>query len=211
MSRSRMSGTEDGNLALAICRALGRQNVPEERLVSVVGPRPRLVQDRAGHRCGGGAQRQAGFTVRPASRPAVGGSGVWRGDRSAADISSRTPKAACFVEPGQQFARVLDVQGPRSATPPGSDSSTGPPHASPAAMRAGPRRRVDQQRLCPGRFILWCGRTRCSAGAAVRRCGWGARCLRGSPTEQGGLSSWPRKRPGCSTTTTSAPSTSSWA
>ena len=42
----------------------------------------------------------------------------------------------------------------------------------------------------------------------VRRGGRGARCLRGSPTERGGLSSWPRTRPGCSTTTTSAPSTS---
>ena len=34
------------------------------------------------------------------------------------------------------------------------------------------------------------------------------RCSRGSPTGRGGLWSWLRKRPGCSTTTTSAPSTS---
>ena len=33
-------------------------------------------------------------------------------------------------------------------------------------------------------------------------------CSSGSPTEPAGLSSWPRKRPGCSTTTTSARSTS---
>ena len=45
------------------------------------------------------------------------------------------------------------------------------------------------------------------AGAAGKEC----ECSRGSPTEQGGLSSWPKKRPGCSTTTTSAPSTSSLA
>ena len=38
-----------------------------------------------------------------------------------------------------------------------------------------------------------------------------SRCSNGSPTEPVGWSSWPRKRPGCSTTTTSAPSTSSWA
>ena len=61
--------------------------------------------------------------------------------------------------------------------------------------------------------IQWYGayaaRRRCYG--AVWRGGWGARCSRGSPTEQGGLSSWPKKRPGCSTTTTSAPSTSSLA
>src|SRR5690606_7091564 len=36
------------------------------------------------------------------------------------------------------------------------------------------------------------------------------RFSRGSPTALCGRSSWPRKRLGCSTTTTSAPSTSSW-
>ena len=35
-------------------------------------------------------------------------------------------------------------------------------------------------------------------------------CSRGSPTGPGGSSSWRKKKPGCSTTTTSAPSTSCW-
>jgi hypothetical protein len=57
------------------------------------------------------------------------------------------------------------------------------------------------------------GRTRCGVGAArcVPRWAGSAGCLRGSPIERGVLSSWRRKRPGCSTTTTSVPSTSSLA
>ena len=115
MSRSRMSGTEDGNLALAICRALGRQNVPEGRLVSVVGPRPRLVQDRAGHRCGGGAQRQAGFTVRRASRlgsaAAVSGGEIGQPLTSAAGRRrQRVSSSLVNSSPGSSMCRG---RGPR--------------------------------------------------------------------------------------------------
>ena len=48
-----------------------------------------------------------------------------------------------------------------------------------------------------------------SAGPAGQR--RSSRCSNGSPTEPAAWSSWPRKRPGCSTTTTSGPSTSSLA
>ncbi len=49
------------------------------------------------------------------------------------------------------------------------------------------------------------GRTSMDARPSVRS---GTRCSRDLPTARGGWSSWPKKRPGCSTTTTSAPSTS---
>ena len=53
------------------------------------------------------------------------------------------------------------------------------------------------------------GRATSKTSAACRPLGERAtRCSRGLPTGRGGLWSWLRKRPGCSTTATSAPSTS---
>ncbi len=78
----------------------------------------------------------------------------------------------------------------------------------------------DPVRCRPVWRLLWEGRRpRTPAELAPSVCAGGhqlpegrrGRCSRGLPTGRGELWSWHRKKPGCSTTTTSAPSTSCWA